>query len=144
ESVELGARTRDQLARLNLRAGCRALAAGAPGTARIYLSVAGKLLDTIGPELDHEPRRLLLDVQLNLALAEALSLEAKVADARLASLLARELSPIERGEIAIVRCKICQIDARLDRALAVAFAGLDALGIEVPRTPTTVDTVRML
>ena len=144
ESVELGARTRDQLARLNLRAGCRALAAGAPGTARIYLSVAGKLLDTIGPELDHESRRLLLDVQLNLALAEALSLEAKVADARLASLLARELSPIERGEIAIVRCKICQIDARLDRALAVAFAGLDALGIEVPRTPTTVDTVRML
>jgi PAS domain S-box-containing protein len=139
-TTELAAELRIELARLNLRAGQRALITGAPGTARIYLRIAARLVE---PE-DQADRRLWFDIELDLALTEALTHEADAADDRLARLLARELSPIERGEIAVVRCKINHFAARLELAVRVALEGLDALGVTVPRNPMAVDTMRML
>ncbi|HVH99297.1 MAG TPA: AAA family ATPase [Enhygromyxa sp.] len=144
-AAELSATRRIELARLNHRAGHRALASGAPKAARIYSSIAASLLDAPGSKSSGDPlQRMRIDIELNLAMAEALTNEAAAADARLARLFASELSPIERGEVAVVRCKTCLLDARLDGALQVAFEGFAALGIEVPREPTTVDAMRTL
>jgi PAS domain S-box-containing protein len=141
--VDLAADARVELAGLNLRAGRRALAAGAPGTALIYLQIAAQLLEALDSERPVH-HRLRLDVELDLALTQALTHEADAANDRLARLLAGELSPIERGEVALVRCKINYFAARLDLALRVALEGLEALGVETPRNPMTVDTMRML
>jgi PAS domain S-box-containing protein len=146
ESEQLSESERSELVDLNLRAGQRALATGAPAAARTYLEIAARLL---GPERD-VPRlgdplhERVVAVERQLADAEALTRAAASAETRLARLLAAELTPVERGEVATVWCNILFAEAKLDAAIRLALDTVSALGLDISRQPTTVDIARLL
>jgi PAS domain S-box-containing protein len=140
------AAARIELVDLNRRAGRRALATGVPAAARTYLEIAAQLLgcERELPGIGDPLHERAVAVERELAAAEALTHAGASADARLARLLAAELTPIERGEAAVVVCRKAIADSRSEVAVRVALETLSVLGLELPREPSAVDLARLL
>jgi PAS domain S-box-containing protein len=146
ESERLAEIGRIELVDLNLLAGQRALATGVPAAARTYLEIAARLLGSEReiPPLGDALHERAVTVHRQLADAESLTRATASADARLARLLAAELTPTERAEVATVSCKVLIAEAQLDAAVRVVVETLVALGLEIPRHPTGVELARLL
>jgi PAS domain S-box-containing protein len=135
-----------ELVRLNLRAGQRSLASGAPRSADVYLGVARCLLAHRGefPERGHALQPLYVATELASAQVDALTKRHDEADARLVRLLARELDVEQRGVAATQRCWTLTFAGRIEAAVRFGIASLRELGVAVPRWPSLRHALRVL
>jgi PAS domain S-box-containing protein len=131
---------RRQLAALNVGAGQRALASGAPASALTYLEVGERLLASLAAS---EPV-LAFEAALGSAQALALVGEHATADAKLAVLLERELEPEQRGRLAVARIWTLNLADRRDEAVEFGCGVLRGLGLALPERITTLDVLLAL
>ncbi|MFV8750628.1 protein kinase domain-containing protein [Nannocystaceae bacterium ST9] len=125
-----------ELARLNLRAGRRALASGAPRSAGVYLAIGRRLLAPLTGEFPgrgHELHALHVAIELLSAQVETLTKQLDAADARLLRLLAHDLDDAELGAAASQRCWALSFANRSEDAVDFGIAMLRQLGFAIPR-----------
>jgi hypothetical protein len=133
----LSATRRLELARLQARAGERALAAAAWTSARRYLELGYRLAQPwLGEARRGEgPRDLCLAVAFGRAQVEAMA-KSDVGDAAFDELMEWSLSIAEIGKIVARRVIILRrVDRMLD-ALDAGLGGLARLGLKLPRNPS--------
>jgi PAS domain S-box-containing protein len=124
---------RDQLAKLNLIAGKRAMATTAYSTALTYL-VAG-----MTQLIDHPWERrhdLIFALALNRAECEFLTGELSAAEERLIALSNRAATTVERARVACLHMDVCTTLGQIDRAVAICLDYLRHVGIEWSPHPT--------
>ncbi|MCB1005356.1 MAG: hypothetical protein KDB35_14320, partial [Acidimicrobiales bacterium] len=135
---ELSSDERERLLDLELRAGRRALASGAPTAAQLHLRIAAA-----ADQDDNQDDRN-FEIELALAEAEALTADTGAADLRLERLLARELSPEALARATRVRCWVLAFTGRLTDSMAQGIESVRRLGVAVPREPGRLDALRSL
>jgi serine/threonine protein kinase len=124
--------TRERLARLNLRAGEQAMAAGAPKSARRYLEIGVGLSSARLPALD-DPDHARVYVALHaLASARMLAGDLDAADELLEDLLGQPLTPGEYGALIQIRCSSAFLRGDTHRAVQIGVEGLRGLGVGFP------------
>ncbi|PRQ03762.1 Sporulation kinase E [Enhygromyxa salina] len=138
-------RRRLLLARLNHKAGQRALDTGAWDSARRYLDLSVELLAKELAEA-RAGRRSELAFGAAFGRAQAMALEGQTAeaDAAFEGLLGWQLSMTERAQVVARRARILALQERNADALDYALAGLAELGYAIPRTPSTAQMVLAL
>jgi predicted ATPase/signal transduction histidine kinase/tRNA A-37 threonylcarbamoyl transferase component Bud32 len=137
-SAELGEQELLELARLNLRAGQRSLASGAPRSAAVYLRVARRVLDRLGefPDPSDPLHTLYFATELASAQVETLTKQYDEADARLVRLLGRGLGVEQHGLAASNRCWALTFGGKPEAAVRFGLATLREFGIAIPSWPT--------
>ncbi|MEX3945563.1 AAA family ATPase [Paraburkholderia sp. BR10937] len=129
---------REELAKLNLRAGQRARASAAYTSALAYFATATRLL---GDDCWQRQHDLLFALELNRAECEFLTGQLPAAEARLAALSKRAATTLERAQVACQLMDVYIVLDQRDNAIAVCLAFLRHVGIEWSAHPDEV-TVR--
>ncbi len=124
---------RERLARLNLRAGEAAMAAGAPKSARRYLEIGVGLSSARLPALEHPDHARLYSALRALGSARMLAGDFDAAEELLDGLHAQPLTPGEYGGLIHTRCICALLRDDIDRAVQIGVEGLRGLGVSFPR-----------
>ncbi|MFN3581290.1 MAG: diguanylate cyclase domain-containing protein [Pseudomonas sp.] len=132
-SLISSATERQQLAELNLRAGCRAREASAYQQALDYLLVAESMLpDAPWYQLPSLMASLAAEMQLNLYLTG----RTQEADHWLELMLKNATSSLQRADILAIRCRQNATLGRMQASIQAAVEGLELLGVNFSAHPT--------
>jgi signal transduction histidine kinase len=129
-----------ELAGLDLRAGVRALEVGAHDLADAYLRHGIELTAARRSEVTEQGRaapgyELMFRLHFTRAYSIALAGQREQADREFTELLGWRLEDHHYGEVVARRVRLLWLEARNDEALALGLAGLERLGVTVPRSP---------
>ncbi|MEJ2425586.1 MAG: AAA family ATPase, partial [Candidatus Thiodiazotropha sp.] len=124
---------REELARLNLLAGKRAMGLTAYSEAHTYLTTGSSLLSD---ECWEKQYRLAFDLEFNQANCEFLSGALETAESHLTALSAHTLDIVDRASIACLHIDLCMSLDEIGRAVVVGLDYLGHLGIEWTAHPT--------
>ncbi len=126
-----------ELAELNIRAGQRSLASGAPQPADTYLAIAHRVLEQLGEfPGPTEPRHsIYVAAEQTSGQVEVLTMRFAAADARFERLLARELALAEFGQTAVLRTWGLTLAGHHATSVRFAISSVRTLGVALPAWP---------
>jgi predicted ATPase/signal transduction histidine kinase len=131
-----------ELVALSLAASIRAKAAGAPLTARTYVTQALAVLESVASEPWSQHPELMFEVAFGQAESDSLCGELASAEQRLELLARRTENPIHAGRVASLRANISFYTGQFDRGLEVGLEFLTRVGSPLPKQPTEQDLSR--
>jgi predicted ATPase/signal transduction histidine kinase/tRNA A-37 threonylcarbamoyl transferase component Bud32 len=133
-----------ELADLDLRAGIRALDSGAYDLAHVYLRHGSELTAARRAEVIERGAaapgyELVFRLHFTRAYSLALAGRREEADREFAQLLGWKLEDRHYGEVVARRVRLLWLETRYREAIELGWAGLERLGVDVPRSPEPAD-----